>query len=131
MLRITTLHNSMSISSRGFAFGFPKMARTNEDVFLTYKPMINTLISQRETPFQQSSTFSRSSLFLTEYMVQQLGIEKDGVAEMNQFLYRNYGTSMAGLKVQSLNEFMHIYTNPVDICFKVSNFLCCFLGYWL
>ncbi|XP_022964697.1 suppressor of disruption of TFIIS-like [Cucurbita moschata] len=35
---------------------------------------------------------------IEEYMVQQLGIEKDGVAEMNQFLYRNYGTSMAGLK---------------------------------
>ncbi|XP_022158123.1 uncharacterized protein LOC111024681 [Momordica charantia] len=35
---------------------------------------------------------------IEEYMVQELGIEKDRVAEMNQFLYRNYGTSMAGLK---------------------------------
>lgn len=35
---------------------------------------------------------------IEEYMVQQLGIQKDGVVEMNQFLYRNYGTSMAGLK---------------------------------
>ena len=36
-------------------------------------------------------------------MVEELGIEKDRVVEMNQFLYRNYGTSMAGLKVKSLN----------------------------
>ncbi|XP_022158125.1 uncharacterized protein LOC111024682 [Momordica charantia] len=35
---------------------------------------------------------------IEEYMVQELWIEKDRVAEMNQFLYRNYGTSMAGLK---------------------------------
>lgn len=35
---------------------------------------------------------------IEEYMAQELGIEKEGVTEMNQFLYRSYGTSMAGLK---------------------------------
>ena len=45
MLGITTLHDSMilsilSISSHGFALGYPKRPHTNEDVLLTYKPMI-------------------------------------------------------------------------------------------
>ena len=44
LLGITTLHNGMilstlSISSHGFTFGFPKRSRTNGDVFLTYKSM--------------------------------------------------------------------------------------------
>ena len=45
LLGITTLHNGMilstlSIGSHGFALDFPKRPHTNEDVFLTYKPMI-------------------------------------------------------------------------------------------
>ena len=45
MLETTTLYNGMilstlSISSRDFAFGFPKIPHTNGDVFLTCKPMI-------------------------------------------------------------------------------------------
>ena len=45
MLVITTLYNGMilstlSISSHGFALGFPKRPYTNDDVFLTYKSMI-------------------------------------------------------------------------------------------
>ena len=56
MLEITNFRNGMilstlSISSRAFAFGFPKKSYTNGDVFL----MIIPLISQRETPLQQSS----------------------------------------------------------------------------
>ena len=44
------IHNGMilstlSISSHGFAFGFPKRPRTNGNVFFTYKLMINPLIS--------------------------------------------------------------------------------------
>ena len=55
MLETTNLHNDMilyklSISSHGFTFGFPEKPRTNGDVFLTYKPMINPLISQCGTP---------------------------------------------------------------------------------
>ena len=43
MLEITTLHNGMilstlSISSHGFALGFPKRPHINRDIFLTYKP---------------------------------------------------------------------------------------------
>ena len=45
MLGTTTLHNgmilsSLSISSHGFALGFPKSPHTNGDVFLIYKHMI-------------------------------------------------------------------------------------------
>ena len=45
LLGITDLQNGMilftlSISSHGFALGFPKRPYTNGDVFLTYKPMI-------------------------------------------------------------------------------------------
>ena len=36
-----------------FVFGFPKNSHTNEDVFLTYKPMIIPLVSQCGTPSQQ------------------------------------------------------------------------------
>ena len=55
MLGFKSLHtglilSTLSISSYGFAFGFSKRPRTNEDVSLTYKLMINPLISQRGTP---------------------------------------------------------------------------------
>ena len=45
ILGTTTLYNGMilstlSMSSLGFAFGFPKRPHTNGDVFLIYKPMI-------------------------------------------------------------------------------------------
>ena len=55
MLGITELLNGMilsalNISSRGFAFGFLKRPRNNGDVFLTYKPMINPLISMAPLP---------------------------------------------------------------------------------
>ena len=51
MLEMTTLHNSMilstlSISSRGFAFVSPKGLVPMETVFLTYIPMIFLLIIQ-------------------------------------------------------------------------------------
>ncbi|XP_050368745.1 uncharacterized protein LOC126786835 [Argentina anserina] len=35
---------------------------------------------------------------IEEYMVQRLGIEETRVKDVNQLLYKNYGTSMAGLK---------------------------------
>ena len=70
LLKITTLHNSirlstLSISSHDFAFGFPKMSRTNGDVFLTYKPMINPLINRCGTPlptiFHSNKVHNRAS----------------------------------------------------------------------
>ena len=74
LLGITNLHNGMtlstlSISSHGFAFGFPKKSHTNGDVFLTYKLMINPLISRCGTtlptilntpPLEQSTLQSLS-----------------------------------------------------------------------
>ena len=43
MLEITTFHNSLilstlSISSHGFAFGFPIRPHTNGDIFFTFIP---------------------------------------------------------------------------------------------
>ncbi|KAJ0083241.1 hypothetical protein Patl1_31311 [Pistacia atlantica] len=35
---------------------------------------------------------------IEEYMIQTLGIEESKVSEVNRVLYKNYGTSMAGLK---------------------------------
>ncbi|KAG5376335.1 hypothetical protein IGI04_040931 [Brassica rapa subsp. trilocularis] len=35
---------------------------------------------------------------IIEFMVEKLGIDEDGVVELNQILYKKYGTSMAGLK---------------------------------
>lgn len=35
-------------------------------------------------------------------MVEKLGIDEEGVVELNQILYKKYGTSMAGLKVINL-----------------------------
>ena len=45
MLETTALQNGMilfalNVNSHSFTFSFPKMPRTNGDVFLTYKPMI-------------------------------------------------------------------------------------------
>ena len=55
MLEITNLNNGMilstlSISSHGFAFDFFLRPHINGDVLLTYKPMINPLISRCRTP---------------------------------------------------------------------------------
>ncbi|ESQ42407.1 hypothetical protein EUTSA_v10015826mg [Eutrema salsugineum] len=41
-------------------------------------------------------------------MVEKLGIDEDGVVELNQILYKKYGTSMAGLKVFSNGDEVHV-----------------------
>ena len=41
--------STLRISSHGFTFDFPKILHTNGDIFLTYKLMINPLISRYET----------------------------------------------------------------------------------
>ncbi|KAL0533650.1 hypothetical protein IC582_027691 [Cucumis melo] len=57
------------------------------------------LFDMDDTLYPLSSGLSKQcTINIEEYMVEELGIEKDRVVEMNQFLYRNYGTSMAGLK---------------------------------
>ncbi|KAM1148765.1 hypothetical protein ACFX13_030080 [Malus domestica] len=40
---------------------------------------------------------------IEEFMVQKLGIEEKRVTEVNQVLYKNYGTSIAGLKAIGYN----------------------------
>ena len=77
MLGTTTLHNGMilstlSISSHGFAFGFPERPHTNGDVFLTYKPMIIPLISHCRTPSQQSSANKNDQICKLSYYCSQL-----------------------------------------------------------
>lgn len=43
-----------------------------------------------------------------EFMIEKLGIDEDGVVELNQILYKKYGTSMAGLKVIYLDIYVGI-----------------------
>lgn len=52
-----------------------------------------------DTLYPLSSGLSKAcTKNIEEFMVQKLGIEESKVSEINQVLYRNYGTSMAGLK---------------------------------
>ncbi|KAI4322131.1 hypothetical protein L6164_021850 [Bauhinia variegata] len=52
-----------------------------------------------DTLYPSSSGLSaQCSKNILEYMVERLGIDEKKVIETNQFLYKNYGTSMAGLK---------------------------------
>ena len=47
-----------------FVLGFPKGSHTDRDVFLTYKPMIISLISHCGTPSQQSSPRTKYTIEL-------------------------------------------------------------------
>ncbi|KAH7542425.1 hypothetical protein FEM48_Zijuj02G0072200 [Ziziphus jujuba var. spinosa] len=52
-----------------------------------------------DTLYPFSCGFSKNcTKNIEEYMVQKLGIEETEVSKMNHELYKNYGTSMAGLK---------------------------------
>ncbi|XP_059430085.1 suppressor of disruption of TFIIS-like [Corylus avellana] len=52
-----------------------------------------------DTLYPLSSGLSKAcTKNIEEYMVQKLGIEEEKVPEMNRMLYKNYGTTMAGLK---------------------------------
>lgn len=42
------------------------------------------------------ANFDRS---LADYMVEKLGIDKSKIADLCNLLYKNYGTTMAGLRV--------------------------------
>ena len=37
---------------------------------------------------------------MIDYMVEKLGIPKDKIVELSNLLYKNYGTTMAGLRVR-------------------------------
>lgn len=54
-----------------------------------------------------------------EYMVQRLGIDAEKAPEMNYFLYKNYGTSMAGLRVQT-HYFLFLFSFTLTLLSKYS-----------
>ena len=41
-----------------------------------------------------------------DYMVEQLGIDKNKISELGNLLYKNYGTTMAGLRVCNMELWM-------------------------
>lgn len=43
--------------------------------------------------------------FLVDYMVEKLGIDKSKILELSNSLYKNYGTTMAGLRVNLASLF--------------------------
>ncbi|KAE8680447.1 Ubiquitin fusion degradation UFD1 family protein isoform 1 [Hibiscus syriacus] len=57
-----------------------------------------------DTLYPLSSGLSKASTRnIEEFMVQKLGVEGDKVSEVNRVLYRNYGTSIAGLRAIGYN----------------------------
>ncbi|XVF61171.1 hypothetical protein PTKIN_Ptkin08bG0108300 [Pterospermum kingtungense] len=53
-----------------------------------------------DTFYSLSSGLSKAcTKNIEEFMIQKVGIEGNKVSEINQVLYKNYGTSMAGLGV--------------------------------
>lgn len=41
-----------------------------------------------------------------DYMVEKLGIDQSKIAELGNLLYKNYGTTMAGLRVKLFWPFL-------------------------
>ncbi|PQQ11739.1 uncharacterized protein Pyn_33483 [Prunus yedoensis var. nudiflora] len=57
-----------------------------------------------DTLYPSSSGMSQQcTKNIEEYMVKKLGIEETTVTQLNQVLYKNYGTSMAGLRAIGYN----------------------------
>ncbi|XVE59282.1 hypothetical protein DITRI_Ditri05aG0033400 [Diplodiscus trichospermus] len=57
-----------------------------------------------DTLYSLSSGLSKAcTKNIEEFMIQKLGIEGNKVSEINPVLYRNYGTSMAGLRAVGYN----------------------------
>jgi len=40
--------------------------------------------------------------FISDYMVEKLGIDESKIENLGNLLYKNYGTTMAGLRVRIL-----------------------------
>lgn len=49
--------------------------------------------------FLCSLTFYYDDAFFVDYMVEKLGIDKSKIDDLCNLLYKNYGTTMAGLRV--------------------------------
>ncbi|XP_039027739.1 uncharacterized protein LOC120161588 [Hibiscus syriacus] len=66
---------------------------------LTQRPKYDCLLFDLDdTLYPKSSGLAREcGKNIRDYMVEKLGVEKDKVVELSDLLYKNYGTSMAGL----------------------------------
>ena len=42
--------------------------------------------------------------FISDYMVEKLGIDESKIENLGNLLYKNYGTTMAGLRVRILQH---------------------------
>ncbi|OAY61202.1 uncharacterized protein LOC110626795 [Manihot esculenta] len=72
------------------------MAYEDQSLLLKYDTLLFDL---DDTLYPLSTGFSKECTNnIQEYMVQRLGIQESKVSQLNQELYKNYGTSMAGLK---------------------------------
>ncbi|KAE8663010.1 fatty acid hydroperoxide lyase 2 [Hibiscus syriacus] len=67
---------------------------------LTKRPKYDCLLFDLDdTLYPKSSGIAREcGKNIRDYMVEKLGVEKDKVVELADLLYKNYGTSMAGLR---------------------------------
>ncbi|XVF20025.1 hypothetical protein REPUB_Repub11eG0162500 [Reevesia pubescens] len=67
-----------------------------------------------DTLYSLSSGLSKAcTKNIEEFMIQKLGIEGNKVSEINRVLYKNYGTSMAGLRAVGYNFDYDDYHNFV------------------
>ncbi|KAK9016256.1 hypothetical protein V6N11_078759 [Hibiscus sabdariffa] len=67
---------------------------------LTQRPKYDCLLFDLDdTLYPLSSGLAREcGKNIKDYMVEKLGIEKDKIVELSNLLYKNYGTTMAGLR---------------------------------
>ncbi|KAK8542022.1 hypothetical protein V6N13_137402 [Hibiscus sabdariffa] len=67
---------------------------------LTQRPKYDCLLFDLDdTLYPKSSGLAREcGKNIKDYMVEKLGVEKDKVVELSDLLYKNYGTTMAGLR---------------------------------
>ncbi|GMI95147.1 hypothetical protein like AT5G02230 [Hibiscus trionum] len=67
---------------------------------LTKRPKYDCLLFYLDdTLYPLSSGLAREcGKNIKDYMVEKLGIEKDKIVELSNLLYKNYGTTMAGLR---------------------------------
>ena len=77
--------------------GLATSCRTNiEGKFLwLLMPQISLLCSQ----FCSSDMYIWMISLVVDYMVEKLGIDKSKIDDLCNLLYKNYGTTMAGLRV--------------------------------
>ncbi|KAK8651184.1 hypothetical protein V6N13_140796 [Hibiscus sabdariffa] len=67
---------------------------------ITQRPKYDCLLFDLDdTLYPKSSGLAREcGKNIKDYMVEKLGVEKDKVVELSDLLYKNYGTTMAGLR---------------------------------